>query len=143
MNYEQRELYIQEYLISEEFKDKILPGITFIVPNQSKLIDKIKGIIGTKEYINFIKIANINDNYRFLKFTILKKFNPFYHIPELNNYIILVDKKTKNNYFMDYVKRKKINLKDISQKDTFDNYTLSESEIYLISVLKKGLTFEE
>ena len=143
LNYEQRELYIQEYLISEEFKDKILPGITFIVPNQSKLIDKIKGIIGTKEYINFIKIANINDNYRFLKFTILKKFNPFYHIPELNNYIILVDKKTKNNYFMDYVKRKKINLKDISQKDTFDNYTLSESEIYLISVLKKGLTFEE
>ena len=106
-------------------------------------IDKIKGIIGKKEYDNFIRITNINNNYRILKFIKLKRFNPFYHIPELNNYIILVDKKTKNNYFMDYVKRKKINLKDIFLEETFDSYTLSESEIYLISVLKKGLTFEE
>ena len=141
LNYEQKEIYIQEYLIKNIYKETLLPGITFLIPNQSKLQEEIKAIIGNDEYKKFIDIANITEEYRFLGFKKLIQFNPKYHIPEFNNYIILVDK-NKNKYFMDYLNRKKINLTN-GEKEIFDEFSLSLSEVYLVSVLPKNLTFEE
>lgn len=139
LNYEQREIYIQEYLISEI--NKPLPGITFIVQNQGKIEKCIINIIGNKGFENLKKLANITNEYKILEFKKLGKFDPRYHIPEYNNYIILIDKDNKK-YFMDYINRVKINLENMIS-DVFDEFSLTLSQVYLISVLNKNLTLED
>ena len=116
-------------------------GITYKV-NSSSIKDLIKKYLSPITENKIFEIIGLPlENYEILSIKSVKNIYPLFHYPKKGNYLFMVYN-SKDVYYFDYIKNKKINLTDEIKKDEetdFDGIYQRLAKYYVISVVPKQI----
>ena len=141
MTLDEKDSTYNEYLFKLEktgYSD--LPAVSYKINPVS-----IKGLITkylsplTKNDI-FKTIKKSEEQYEILSIKLIKEFFPFIYTPKKGNFIFM-KYNSKDIYYFDYVKNKKIKLTENNEETDFDGTYKNLSKYYIISIIPKKLIF--
>lgn len=133
ISYDEKESSYNDFLFQQN-KFHNIPGITYKINSNSvnSLITKNLSPLTKEEIFNII---GLSQDYDILSIKLVRNVSPLYHIPKKGNYLFM-KYNSKEIYYFDYIKFKKINVFNKQETD-FDGTYRNLSEYYLISTTQK------
>lgn len=133
INYERKEFIINNYLLSTDFKNKKLYGISYKRRNKNKIK------FSEKEKKNLFELCGKStDNSEIFQIDILKLINFNAVKPEFGCYIVFVQNNNKK-YFFDFINKKYYDLDDMSNDSYIGNKLFGIGDFYSIIYLDNNI----
>ena len=133
INYERKEFIINNYLLSTDFKNKKLYGISYKRRNKNKIK------FSEKEKKNLFELCGKStDNSEIFQIDILKLFNFNAVKPEFGCYIVFVQNNNKK-YFFDFINKKYYDLDDMSNDSYIGKKLFGIGDFYSIIYLDNNI----